>query len=191
MNNSNRYFEKDFNFEKFYHRAFPFVHSIVKRLFRQEKNEELVDDVTYSFFIKRILEPNKTQPFFTELLNKENQEAFLFVCVKNFCLTELTKVQNEKKRICSIDESNAEQNLSFSLSLIQQEDSLTTSCSIPFSIDLKNALERLNERQRLAIVMTFEGYDDSEIGEVLKINSNAVAALKDRARKNIRKFFSN
>ncbi len=130
----------------------------------QEVAEEIVSDVFVKIWKKR-----------TELPNIQNLKSYLFISVKNSCLSHLRKMKNEK--IVLIDEYNE-----FQFPYIENTDD--NSYENEMLKKIYEAIEQLPPKCREAFTLAkINGFKHREIAEIMDIsektvNNHLVTAVK-------------
>jgi RNA polymerase sigma-70 factor, ECF subfamily len=105
-------------------------------------------------------------------------KAWLMTIVRNMCLNELGKNKNNVGDLPLAEMADHTENFEFSEEFWRQQE-----------IELvKKAIDLLPDRQRIAISLQYiEELDMRQIGEIMKVDIEAVKALLFRARQNIAK----
>lgn len=150
-------------FNDFYQKFFSLIYSTAYRFCPED-----VDDIVADFIEKKILKGDKIDKF----LEHENPEALITLSVKHLCITQI-RLKKKNKSI-SLDEI-----LPLNLSV---ENEINT---FELSDKLKHVLLTLSEGRRSVIELTIQGYDDSEIADLLKTSVNSVRQMRYRARTKI------
>lgn len=130
----------------------------------KEIAEEIVSDVYVKIWEKR-----------SELRNIKNLKSYLFICVKNGCLSHLRKIKNEK--IISLDEIQD----FYYLPVEGPESKLISKETLK---QIHDAIEKLPQKCKLAFTLAkINGLKHKEIAEVMNVsektvNNHMVTAVK-------------
>ncbi|MEG0796773.1 MAG: sigma-70 family RNA polymerase sigma factor [Odoribacter sp.] len=151
----------DSAYKLLFHRYFFSLTSFAtKYLNHSEAAEDVVQDVLYNFWFKKIYIEN------TILLR-----SFLYISVRNRCFDIL---RHEKIQDQYIQEENLEKEVEFFLNQMLEEETY---------ILLKKAIHTLPEQTQEVYKLVLLGHNNTEISEMLQLTEDAVKSHRKRGKK--------
>ncbi|MEH0157706.1 sigma-70 family RNA polymerase sigma factor [Limibacter armeniacum] len=153
-------------FKSIFERLFPAMCMLASRIL---KSEEKGEDIAQEAFVK--LWQQKQDEEFTD----ENAlQAYLYVLVKNACISHLRKEKNIKNT--SIEEGLTVSDEAFLHEVLREET---------YQL-LYDEIKKLSPQAELVVRLTLKGYTNQEIANELSVSINTVKTVKKRAYKALR-----
>ncbi|MBD0824234.1 MULTISPECIES: RNA polymerase sigma factor [Aestuariibaculum] len=152
-------------FKAIFERLFPSMYILASRIL---KSEEKGKDIAQEAFVK--LWQKDTEDFTSE----KALQAYLYVLVKNACISQLRK--EKKISNTSLDEGLTIAQKSFLNEILREET---------YKL-LHNAIKELSPQAERVVMLTLEGYRNQDIATELEITINSVKTVKKRAYNRLR-----
>ncbi|MBD0830634.1 RNA polymerase sigma factor [Aestuariibaculum sediminum] len=154
---------KEFN--EIFERLFPSMCMLAARIL---KSQDKGKDVAQEAFVKLWQKDNE------EFSSEKALQAYLYVLVKNACISQIRKEKNIKNT--SIDEGLTVVQKSFLNEILREET---------YSL-LHEAIKDLSPQAEQVVKLTLDGYRNQDIATELEITINSVKTVKKRAYSKLR-----